>query len=263
MSRLIDKLNQVSKAAPQPMGFRAAYPVSPKPQMLLIASFTQIENADMMANHAASADAILLPISKLSSGAKALQERVQSLPDIPWGGFLQEVGEKGIGAMAKAGCDFVVFPAASAVFAIDQDDKMGKILQVAPSLSESSLKAVNNLPMDAVLTTAEHAREHSLTWHDLMLFQHFANLLTPPLLVSMPSNVTASELKALWEAGVDGVVIEVSTAQTAKRLEELRQAIGEPDFLPPRKRGKAAALLPSIGRETESVTDTEEEEEEE
>jgi hypothetical protein len=43
MSRLIDKLNQVSQAVPQAMGFRAVQPVSPKPRMLLIADLAQAD----------------------------------------------------------------------------------------------------------------------------------------------------------------------------------------------------------------------------
>jgi len=259
MSHLIDKLNLGAKAVPQPMGFRTAHPASTKPQMLLIASLDQTENVDRLADYVAGADAVLLHIAKSSLGAKALQKIAQSLPDIPWGGWLGDIDQKRIGTMVEVGCDFVVFPAASAVLAVAQDDKVGKILQVEPSLSEGLLKAVNELPVDAVLTAAEQGSD-SLTWHHLMLFQCLANLLTKPLLVSTPLNVTANELKVLWEAGVDGVVVEVSIRQPVGRLEELRQAIDDLTF-PPRKRGKAEALLPHIGEETGPATDTEEEEE--
>jgi len=91
-----------------------------------------------------------------------------------------------------------------------------------------------------------------------MLFQHFANLLTKPLLVSVPSNITANELKVLWEAGVDSVMIEVGDEQSAARLKELHQAIDKL-VLPPRRR-KVEALLPHISGETSPVTEEEEEE---
>ena len=260
MSRLIDKLNRVSKAMPQPMGFRTDHPTSPKSQMLLIASLTETENVDSLADYVAGADAVLVHITKSSSGAKALQKIAQSLPDIPWGGWLGDIGEKRMETTLEVGCDFVVFPTASTVLAISQDDKVGKILQVESSLSEGLLKAVNELPVDAVLATTEEERD-SLTWHHLMLSQRFASLLTKPLLVSVPPNVTANEIKALWEVGVDGVVVEVSPGQPIRRLEELRRAIGDLTFLTPRKRGKAEALLPYIREETGTATDIEEEEE--
>ena len=260
MSRLIDKLERVLKAVPQPMGFRAAQSASPKPQVLLIASLTPTDNVDTLADYVAGADAVMLRITKSSPGAKALQKIARSLPDIPWGGWLGDIDKKRVGTMANAGCDFVVFPAVSAVSAIPQNDKVGKVLQVDSSLTDGLIRALNELPVDAVLTTAE--QEDSLTWHHLMLFQRFTNLLTKPLLVSIPSNVTANELKALWEAGVDGVVVEASLGQPVNRLKELRQVISDLAFLPPRKRRKAEALLPHISGETSTEVDAEEEEEE-
>ena len=93
---------------------------------------------------------------------------------------------------------------------------MGKILEVETALSEGLLAAVNKLPVDAVLIGGEP--ESFLTWNHLMHFQRCANLLTKPMLASIPSNVTASELQALWGAGVDGVVVEVGVGQPAGKL---------------------------------------------
>ncbi|MFC1980689.1 hypothetical protein ACFLVN_00330 [Chloroflexota bacterium] len=262
MSRLIDKLNLVSKTVPEPMGFRAAHPVAKKPQMLLIASLMQTNNLDNLADYAAVADAVLLPVARTGSGTRALQNIAGASPDIPWGGWLQNIGEKERKALAKAGCDFVVFSANSSVPANTQDDELGKILQVESSISEGLLKAANALPVDAVLTTSG-PDSGSLTWHHLMLFRCFTDLLSKPLLVSAPPDITAGEMKALWEIGVDCVVIEASIEQSIKRLEELRQAIADLASLPPRKRRSTEALLPHIAGETAATSDIETEEDEE
>ena len=260
MSRFIDKLNQVSRVVPQAMGFRTAQSVSEKPKILLIASLAGASTGGL-ADYIAGADAGLLRIPKLSSGAKTLKELSQAAPDIPWGGWPRDINEGGLKQMAKAGCDFVVFPAVNTPLALLQNDEVGKILEIESSLSESLLRAVNELSIDAVLVTAEQDGEYSLTWHHLMLFQRFADLLTKPLLASIPPNVTANELQALWEAGVDGAVIEVEVGQPVDRLKDLRQTIDKLVFPLQRKRGKAEALLPHISRET-SMTTAEEEEEE-
>ena len=260
MSRLIDKLKQVSKDAPQPLGFKTVHPASPKPPMLLIASLTQIENVDSPADSVTGADAVLLHSAKGTPGASTLQKIARSLPDIPWGSWLEDTSEKRMEMIAKSGGDFVVFPTASAVLAADPEDKTGKILQVQLSLNEGLLKTVNDLPIDAVLAVPEQEKERSLTWHHLMALQRLVNILTKPLLASMPLNVTDNELKALWEIGVDGIVVEVSAGQPTAKLEELRQAI---TTLPPRKRKKANALIPHISREPEIAADIEEEDDEE
>ena len=257
MSRFIDKLKQTSLAVPQPMGFKAI-PASLKPRMLLVASLAEA-NVESLADYVAGADAGLLPISKLSSGVKTLKETSQAVPGIPWGGWLRNIGNREIEQIAKVGCDFVVFPAVTTPLAIVQNEKVGKILEVETSLSEGLLKAIDELPVDAVLIGGE--KKESLTWHHLMLFQRFADLLTKHLLASIPPNVTANELQALWEAGVDGVVIEVGAGRPADRLKKLRQAIDKLAFPSQRKRGKAEALLPHIGRESSIITEEDEEEE--
>ena len=255
MSRFIDKLNQVSKAAPQPIGFRAR-PLSQVPKILLVASLAQ-PNIDGLTDCVAGADAGLLHISKLSSGAKTLQKICQVVSDIPWGGWLKDIGPGEIKQMVKVGCDFVVFPAATTSLAILQDDEVGKILQVEVSLSEGLLKAVDELPVDAVLVASIQEGEYFLTWHHLMVFQRFASLLTKPLLVSIPSNVTANELQALREAGVDGVIVGVGEGQPAERLSQLRQAIDKLTFPAPHKRGKTEALLPHISGEAGIIAEEE------
>ena len=258
MSRLIDKLNQVSRVMPQSMGFGRAQPVSEKPKILLIASLGKA-SVGGLADYVVGADAGLLRVPKLSSGAKTLKEIPQAVPDIPWGGWLRNIDRGGIKQLVKAGYDFVVFPAANTPLALLQNDKIGKILEVESSLSEGLLRAVNELPVDAVLIAAEQKGEYCLTWHHLMLFQRFADLLTKHLLASIPPNVTANELQALWEAGVDGVVIEVEVEQPADRLKELRQVIDKLAFPSQRKRRKAEALLPHMGRGASIVTEEERE----
>ncbi len=179
MSQLIDKLNRVSQTVPQPMGFTVAPPVSPKPKLLLIASLTQV-NVDGLADYVAGADGGLLPMHQ-SSEAKALQEVSQAISNIPWGAWLRDSGQPEIKQIMKAGCDFVVFPAAKTSLAILQNEAVGRILEVGASLSDGLLRVIDALPVDAVLIADEMREDYFLTWHHLVLFQHFANLLTKPL----------------------------------------------------------------------------------
>ena len=258
MSRFIDKLNRLSRAEPQPMGFRTKQPASPKPKIQLVASLAQ-ESAESLTDYVAGADAGLLRISKPSSGAQTLQKMSQAMPDIPWGGWLQGSSLGKIKQMAKVGGDFVVFPAVNTPLVLLQNDEAGKILEVETSLGEGLFRAVNELPIDAVLVIDKQREEGFLTWQHLVLFQHFADLLTKPLLVSIPSNVTAGELQALWEAGVDGVVIEVAAGQPQDRLRELRQGIDKLTFPSPRRREKMGPLLPYVSGEASIVTEEEEE----
>ncbi len=254
MSKFIDKLNRVSKTAPAPLGFGAFRAALPRPKMQLVASLAQAK-IDSLADYIAGADAGLLRIPDFSSGAKSLQKMSQTVPDIPWGGWLGAGDEKGLNQLVNSGCDFVVFPAASTPLALVQDTRLGKILELEPSLTEGVVRTVNDLSVDAVLITNEHGKGHFLTWRHLMLFQRFAELLTKPLLVSIPSDVTVSELQALWRAGVEGVITEV---EPPNKLDGLRKAIDKLEF-PSRKQKKIEALLPYMGGEKKTADEEEEE----
>ncbi|MBI2328462.1 MAG: hypothetical protein HYU85_02290 [Chloroflexi bacterium] len=262
MSKFIDKLNRLSRAEPLPMGFRAVQPTSPRLKIQLVASLPQ-ESVESLTDSVTGADAGLLSISKLSSAAKTLNKIAQGHSDILWGGRLESSRLVDVEQILKAGCDFIVFPATSTSLAIAENDEVGKILEVEASLSEGLLRAVNELPVDAVLIASEQKEGHFLSWQHLMLFRRFADLLTKPLLASIPSTVTVAELQALWAAGVEGVVVEVTVGQPQDRLKELRQAIDKLAFPSPRRHDKAEPRLPRISREQGMTTIEEEEEDEE
>jgi hypothetical protein len=251
MSKFIDKLERVS-AGGQPMGFRAGVAAAPKPRMLLVAVVAQVD-IERLAAFIAGADAGLLSMAKLSSGAKSLKQISQAVSDIPWGGWLKEVGKEGIGKLAEAGADFVVFPAGNSLF---EDKKLGKILEVEPSLEPGLLKTIDDLPVDAVLIASEEDKNF-LTWQHLMLFQRCADLLAKPLLVSVPPEVSAGELGALWEAGVRGVVVK---AEAEGKIGEIRRMLDKLPLPSPGKRKKDEPLLPRIGGEAGIVSEEEEEE---
>lgn len=259
MSKFIDKLKKVSKDSPQPMGFRVSKSVSEADNMILVASLAQAD-IDGLSGYVAGADAGLLCIPNLSSGAKALQKICKVVPDIPWGGWLTDTGLKEIKPLVKAGCDFVVFPPATTSLAAFEGNGVGKVLQLETSLGEGLLRAVDELPIDAVLVSREQEGEHLLTWRDLMIFQRFAGSLSKPLLVSVPSDVAANELQALRDTGVDGIIVEVGAGCPARKLSQLRQIIDKLTVSSPHKRKKIRALLPFISREAD-ITDEEIEEE--
>ncbi len=239
MSKFIDKLNLVSSGGLAPMGFRAAG-AKPRPKMVLVAHVAADAKTD-------GADAVLVSIPK---AAKSLK-KPKSKSDLPWGGWLGEVSRDEVKHLGEGGADFVVFPAASVSSAILEDEKLGKIVEVEAALDAGLLKAIDDLPVDAVLIAGE---KPSLTWQDLMLFRRCANILTKPLLVVVSPDVTASELGALCEAGVVGVVV-------GGKLDKLRPMIDKLPAPKAGKRRKAEPLLPRISSEVGTVSEEEEEEE--
>ena len=259
MSKFIDKLNRVSKATAQPMGFRAASAFAERPKMQIVASVAE-SDIDSLADSVDGADAVLISIPKSGLGAEALKKISKVLSEIPWGGWLRGIAKGKIKQMIENGCDYVVFPAADSSVGTPSDEEVGKILQIEASLSEGMLRTINQLPVDAVLVGAEQKGKYDLTWHQLMLFQRIANMVTKPLLVPVPANTAASELQVLWDAGVDGVVVETGAGKPAEELEKLRKVIDGLTFPTTRRHEKREAVLPRVDKDAEAVAELEEEE---
>jgi len=248
MSKLLDKLNQASRGAAQPLGFKAATSKSKSQPMVLIACLPK-GTTRAMAAAKESADAVLL------KGAQSLEKLVASLGEATWGAALEEYTEEQITMLKEKGCDFLVFDAAKAPPTLLREEEVGKIVEIDPTIADGLVRAIEQLPIDAVLIGGEP----SLSVHRLMVCQHVANLVRKPLVASAPLDMSKEDLEALREAGMAGVV--VNAEEDAKEgLSRLRQTI---DGLPPfkRMREKAEALLPYIvPAETAEAQEEEEEE---
>jgi hypothetical protein len=243
MSKFVDRLKLASRAAAQPMGFGRGQAVSSKPGILLVASLSQVRVSNL-ADLVSGADAGLVEVS-VENDSKALGGCAEAVPDIPWGAWLRGGQWQRSRKIKALDGDFVIFPAASTPLGVLEDTNLGKIMEVEPTLSGGILRTVDELPVDGVFLSVEYQGGASITWRQLMLFQRLSGLMAKPLLVPVPSKVTAGELKLLWEAGVDGVIVEVDAGQ-AGGLRALRQAISKLSFPVQRRRGKVRARIPQI-----------------
>ncbi|MFQ5925253.1 MAG: hypothetical protein ACE5IE_04595 [Dehalococcoidia bacterium] len=243
MSKILEKLQRISSGRSQPMGFRAAATIVKGPSMVLIAAL----NKGDAASAGESADAVLFPGGKLKEGS--LGKIVASLGDLPWGVSVEEATGEELSQLKEMGCDFLVFNAARAPLALLREEEMGKIVEIEPSLADGLVRAIEQLPIDAVLI----GEEGELSIHRLMVCQRLANLVRKPLVALAPIAMSQEELQGLFEAGVVGVVVKLEGS--AEELSKLRQAIeGLPSFR--RRKARVQPLLPYA---VEEITEPEEE----
>jgi hypothetical protein len=258
MSRLSDKFHKAAKLSVQTMGFRTSQKTAREPSLLLIVSITP--EAFKNKADADKAGAILIRPESAPVTPESARKVAEMYTDIPVGVYIEDADEKVTDALAEAGCDFLVFPPSSRIFNASEEKKTGKIIQVESSMDDSLLRAVNGLSVDAVIA-ADIFTGGAMSWHELLIFQHLANSFNRPLIVNIPPDVTEAELKALFEAGADGVIAEDSALKTGG-LKKIQELIGK---LPPRsarKRGKVDATLPHGGGAAAPPPDEEEEEDE-
>jgi len=259
MSKFIDILTRSLQAVPQPIGFRTSQAVQPKHRIQLVAAVTK-STADTLTDYVAGADAGLLRTPGPVPATSTLKKAIPTKSDIPWGIWLEEASQDELKKAMKSGCDFVIFPAGAALV-VPPDDSLGIIIQVDTSIAEGPLRTLNELPLDAVLVTLQFEKDDKLTWHQLMLIQRFGDIVTSPLLVSIPSGTGADELQLLQEAGIDGVVVDTGPDRPPGEVNRLRQVI---DSLKPpttHKRQKMDALLPRTDRDAETMAEIEDDDE--
>ncbi|MCK4964434.1 MAG: hypothetical protein KAS54_05080 [Dehalococcoidia bacterium] len=253
MSKLLDKLNQVSRGSTPSIGFRAAVAPPKSPRMLLIATLPEVD-ATAIAAARESADAVLLSEVESAKFFQKQEKIATSFGELPWGVSIGETTEEQLSRLKAAGCDFLVFDAEKAPLMLLREGEMGRILKLGPSLPDGLIRATAQLPIDAVLI----GDEPSLTVQRLMVYQHLANLVHKPLLTTTPIGIPGEDLKELWETGLAGVVVKVA-GEAREGLSGLRQAIESLPLARRRSGRKAEALLPYLGEE-EEITEVEEEE---
>ncbi|MCX8126251.1 MAG: hypothetical protein N3E40_03805, partial [Dehalococcoidia bacterium] len=100
--------------------------------------------------------------------------------------------------------------------------KLGKFFQLACDTEVARLVAIGELApvIDGVVLTASG---EVITLEYLLACRQAVRLFGVPVLARVPVPVTATELKCLWEAGVDGIVTGDirSTAALRKAAEAL------------------------------------------
>jgi len=209
-----------------------------------------------MGNGHTDADTILFNSESLAD-AKISNSISGATGDVLWG--LRTKGDEAerLEQSVKGGCDFVVFSPEKTPLDLLKFEKLGKIIEFGDSVSDNLLRASNEVPADGVFLNVSWNKGDSLSWQNLLSFRRFADMLTKPLIVSVPLDISGKELVVLWETGVSGVVVPVS-----EKFKELMEEVNKLTFPPQRKVSKREAILPHLSPNVFTKPEEEEEEDE-
>ncbi len=254
MSKFVDKLQSLSKAAATPIGFHSFVSELKSPSMLLVAglSGTQVKEAKIVSDVNADAGLILSE----GTSAKVVKQMVETVGNVPLGIFVKGMSEEKINELTSVGCDFMVFDIRIPAAVLHREG-VGKFLMIEPSLDQGLVRAVNSLEVDGVFITSKGG-DSFVAVEYLLVCRRFVELLEKPVITALPSSVTKAELTSLWQAGVDGVV--APSAQSVEALAELKKMISDLPRGARGRRAKAGVILPHYGV---GVAEEEDEEQEE
>jgi hypothetical protein len=240
MSKFIEKLKNHTQITPAPLGFGKA-PVQEKPRILLAAYITDADVKNL-ADCVSGADVAVLALDSLNS-MEVLLKLSKIASEILWGGWLKNTQPEKT-ETKKITADFLIFSPQTSLF--ETPAKLGRILEIDTAITDTQLRAIDDLPVEAVLFTI---KPEKMSWQYLITLQRLDNLLVKPLLAVVSSDVTVTELQTIWSVGVDGVVIE---AKTGGKLKILKEEIEKAAFPLPRKSKKVDVMIPFI-RDRKSV----------
>lgn len=239
MSRFLKRLEQISGAAPPPMGFGAARGQR-TPGMALVG----LVSGDYSAGIALVAD--LAPDAALLTGAidaAAMSQAHQSLGKAtPWGVRVGSLTDEDAKAHGDGGCDLLAFPLQSTALGAVASDSIARILILEADIELERLRALDALPLDALLLPMTNITA-PWTLGDLAAVTAVSRRVSKYILLEVAQPPGAAELVALRDAGVHGLVVDVASAP-AGSLAGLKTALLEMPRRRPGRRERATAVLP-------------------
>lgn len=258
MGKFLDLMEHVINGAPAGLGFGAAR-ASKVPSMALIALVSGRHSTGLKTAAGLAPDATLL--SGLKDPA-ALQELKGALPKTLWGVRTDGLNDADAQAYREHGCDLLVFQLQGTLASALDGEEVGRVLCLEPGVEEHELRAIDTLPVDALLVNMSTV---SGPWmlHDLMAVGSISRRASKYILVAVAQPPGKKDLEALRDLGVRGLVLDVGVA-TPEALTELKAALLEMPRRRPQRKERTAALLPgSVYAAPQAAAPHHEEEEEE
>ena len=256
MSKLLDRLDKLSRGPITSMGFGAATRTEKLPGMALIGT---LSSGRRLAQAATA-------LSKIGADGALIQGNVpdsipatvaEALKNVPWGVRVSELTGEHAARYREKGCDFLAFTAEGTQVGALEDEDAGYVLCVPANMDEQSLRAIEDLPVDAVLLTLDSI-ETPLTLSHLLAIGVVRGSFSKYLLLEVPGDLSDGELEGLKEIGVDGLVVDATSAKDMAALKDRLMS------LPRRQRNrgrKPSALLPRESYATPSSPPAEEDDE--
>lgn len=245
MSKLIDMLERASSPSQTPMGFGpASRRADQRPALAVIGRVLSSELEQDPGLAQADVDAVLVELH-VEAQEDAAHTAFDALDGKLWGLSVDErVGLEIVAAARERGCDFVALDTLGAPASLLSEDDLGKLVAVEGDLDERTAGAIRSLSFDGALYHPPESLS-PLSLGRLIAVQRVHRLLGNPFLVGAFGELSKPDLKELRDAGIAGIVMELSGKDTIARTRESIRDL--PRSRPrPRQRRNVAPLVPSV-----------------
>ena len=233
-SKFLDRLDEIREGAPPQLGFGARR-ADRTPGLALILSAGGKDGAATASGMAP--DAIIV------SGTAAVDasEIGEAAGSVRWGARAASLSVESAAAWREAGADPIVFSLSNTALAAVTSKDAARVLVVDASLPPEELRDINPLPVDAVLVSLP-GDPSGWTLQDLAAIARVSGRVGKHLLAEVAGAPDGDTLEALRNAGVSGLVIDVSAGEdTIKGLKEALLSMTRPGA---DRRSRSSAILP-------------------
>ena len=259
MSKFLDRMEQISRGAPAPLGFGVTRPEK-TPGMALVGLITSNYSSGVSAVAELAPDAALVADGP---GQAAISELAQPLgSELPWGVRATSMTQEEARAYQEGGCDLLAFPMEGTSVAAVATDEIARILCVDPDIEEGELRGIMALPVDMLLLSMSG---HSGPWtlSELAVVGSVSRRAGDKyILVEVSQPPHDNELEALRDIGVHGLVVDVEQV-TSKDLARLKKGLLEMPRQRPGRRVRHNAIVPGSAFLPGEASDSEDEDEDE
>ena len=224
MSKLVQKLEQATNPPPRRLGFAASRDETKAPSMVTIVR-SEAANSKLVKG---GSDAFDSAMFTLGNGSAAGLAKLKD--EVTWGLQPGKVDLAELESLKEAGCDYLVFGIEDTPGAVFNEEGIGKVLSVDTTLEEQYMRVLEDTPTDAIFITSEPEAE--VTIKGLMAYRSVIAYVSKAVLVRASLDTSESNLRALQNLGVAGLVVEVQSAADVKKVSKLKEAIAA---LPPRQ----------------------------
>lgn len=248
LAKLIERLHELGRSEPAPIGFGRPVKKKRKPALLVIGEATSGQIKSLISKGTIEhLDALLLASTPSEKDAKALG-------DVLWGIRLSGasgVDEKGLDELKESGCDFILVESESTPAIVLRDDGMARGKELPLDITERQARVLDDLPFDFLILKYD-VKPEKLSIADLLEFQAAVSMVGKHIVLQVSELPSESELALLRDMPIDAVMVPAGGLSAAQG-KSIREAI---DAIEPRKpRGHGDE--PVIAQSGQSVVDAE------
>lgn len=239
MSKLVSRIEKISRGSPAPIGFGASGRTPRTPAMALIGilSGNSTEDAKCLAD--IDADGALIADANSTEDLASLAE---ALGSTPWGVKVDDLNSETADGLIQQGCDFFLVNADTVTVEAAKDERAAFILSLPQGANDGFLRAVEDLPVTAAFTSLDG--EGPLTLQRLIDVGSLRTMFDKYLLVQVNPGLSARELEGLRDMGVDVLVVDMAAASEDSLRALMESLLKLPRQRKPRSE-KTSAVLPS------------------